>query len=232
MVAMAEVTLNELLERNDRHVRSLPDGYFREVIDTQRPAAVSICCADSRVPQAGMWDVDRPGWLFTPSTIGNQVWDHVDGDLVVDGSLVYPLRHTDTAVAVIVGHTGCGAVAAALARVQSGKTDLEPGVEKWVEMLVPVVRDGLDDDRISPDASAPLIDQLVEYNVDRQVEFLREDDIIGPEKSVYGFIYDFMGTYGKDPGRAYLVNANGNTEEDDLRSQVDDAYEHSVVRLL
>ena len=70
---MSDTTLRELLARNARHVESLPPDYFDGVRDGQTPAAVSVCCSDSRVPQERMWDVTEPGWLFTPSTIGNQV---------------------------------------------------------------------------------------------------------------------------------------------------------------
>ena len=139
---MPDTTLGELLARNARYVDGLPQGYFDDVEDGQEPAAVSVCCSDSRVSQEGMWAVEDPGWLFTPSTIGNQVWDRHDGDLVVDGSVLYPIVHTDTRVTVVVGHTGCGAVTAALEATREG-LDAPPGIEKWVELLVPVVESAL-----------------------------------------------------------------------------------------
>lgn len=229
---MPTTTLNELLERNEQHVASLPEDYFSTVLTEQRPAAVSICCADSRVPQSGMWNVDEPGWLFTPSTIGNQVWDTHEGERTVDGSIIYPIQHAETSIVVIVGHTGCGAITAALSSVQSGDVSLTPGVKKWIDLLTPVVRDGLADDRIDPDGEIPLIDQLVEYNVDRQVEFLLESPVIEPENAIFGFVYDFIGTYGDDPGRAYLTNVDGETNRSDIESYVDDHNLHSVKRLL
>ena len=159
---MSTDVLHALLEGNEEHVAALPEGYFSAVQSGQRPRAVSICCADSRVSQEGMWAIDEPGWLFTPSTIGNQVWDSHEGDRVVDGSVLYPIANTDTEVAVVVGHTGCGAVTAALEAVTDGDSGGPPGIAKWVEMLVPVVEDGLEDDRIDPDRDASLVDQLVE----------------------------------------------------------------------
>lgn len=229
---MPETTLRELLERNSRHAASLPAGHFSGVQDRQEPAAVSICCSDSRVPQEGMWEVDDPGFLFTPSTIGNQAWDRRDGDLVVDGSVLYPMAYTGTEVALVVGHTGCGAVTAALEAVREGTVDAPPGVAKWIELLVPVVEDGLADDRVDPDREASLVDQLVEYNVDRQVRFLLESDDVPDGASVYGFVYDFQRVYGDLPGRAYLVDADGETDLDELRRLVPDEFEGQVRRLL
>ena len=229
---MPETTLAELLERNARHAESLPANYFSAVEDGQEPAAVSICCSDSRVPQEGMWDVDEPGWVFTPSTIGNQVWDREDGELIVDGSVLYPIAYTDTRVTVVVGHTGCGAVTAALEAVQEGGTDAPAGVRKWLDLLVPVVEAGLEDDRVDPDAEVGLVDQLVEYNVDRQVEFLLDSEDVPDEETVYGFVYDFQGVYGEKRGRAYLVNADGETDPESLREVVPDEFADHVLRLL
>lgn len=229
---MPQTTLAELLERNARHTESLSAEYFDTVEDGQEPAAVSICCSDSRVSQEGMWNISEPGWLFTPSTIGNQVWDCHDGERVVDGSVLYPMRHTNTKATLVVGHTGCGAVTAALDVVQGGGGDEPPGIAKWVELLTPVVEAGLADERVDPDRPVSLVDQLVEYNVDTQIEFLRESDDVPDDETVYGFVYDFQRVYGDEPGRAYLVNADGTTDPATLREHVPDPYTDHVERLL
>ena len=233
-------TLQELLERNAHHVNSLPERHFADVQDGQEPTAVSVCCPDSRVSQEGMWDVTEPGWLFAPSTIGNQVWDRHGGERVVDGSVLYPIAYTGTRTAVVVGHTGCGAVTAALEAVRGGGGDATggedgetpPGVAKWVDSLVPVVEAGLADDRVDPDREVGLVDQLVEYNVDRQAAFLRGSEEIPEDTDVYGFVYDFQRVYGDEPGGAYLVNADGVTDADALRERVPAELEGAVRRLL
>jgi len=46
--------LVDLLDRNARHTDSLPRGYFDAVLEGQAPPLVSLCCSDSRVPQAEM----------------------------------------------------------------------------------------------------------------------------------------------------------------------------------
>lgn len=229
---MPETTLQELLDNNTHHAKSLPEGYFSTVEEVQSPAAVSICCSDSRVPQEGMWAVDEPGWLFSPSTIGNQVWDRVDGKLVVDGSVLYPIVYTNTSLAVVVGHTGCGAVTAALDMVREDTREPPTGVKKWIELLCPVIEDGLELDGIDTSDESVLIDQLVEYNVDRQVKFLLDSSDLPHGVDVFGFIYDFQGTYGEVRGRTYLVNANGVTDPEALRELVGDSYIEHVKRLV
>ena len=229
---MPGATLRQLLERNSRHADSLPDDHFSSVERSQRPAVVSVCCSDSRVSQEGMWSVDEAGWLFSPSTIGNQVWDSHDGELIVDGSVAYPMAYTETSTTAVVGHTGCGAVTAAVDAVDRGEIDGPPGVVKWIELLVPVVEAGLADERVDPNRETSLVDQLVEYNVDRQIEFLLDSDDVPADESVYGFVYDFQRVYGERRGTAYLVNANGETDPDALSALVPDAYEDHVERLL
>lgn len=229
---MPEALLTELLERNLRHTEALPSGYFESVQAGQEPAVVSVCCSDSRVSQEGMWDVETPGWLFTPSTIGNQVWDRHKENRVVDGSVLFPMVHTGTRVATVVGHTGCGGVTAALEAVQRGEIDQPPGIGKWVGMLVPVIEAGLEDERIDRDGTVSLVNQLVEFNVDRQVGYLQESDEVPDEMQIYGFVYDFQGVYGDEGGRAYLVNANGETDVDALRQLVPDQFATWVNRLL
>ena len=232
---MPGATLETLLERNRSHTDSLPENYFDDVLESQRPAVVSISCSDSRVSQEGMWNVEEPGWLFTPSNIGNQVWERHDGELVVDGSVLYPIRHTETGTTAVVGHTGCGAVTAAYHAIGSGGSD-EPeptGIRKRVELLVPTVEEAFDRGVVDPDApDAEVINQLVEYNVRRQVEFLENAEEVPDDERIYGFVYDFQNVYGSAPGRAYLVSADGETDPERLRSQAPTGYEDHVASLL
>ena len=224
-------TLAELLERNRRHVESLSEHHFDEVQEIQEPALVSVSCSDSRVSQEGMWAGDEPGWLFTVGNIGNQVWDTHEGERVVGGDVLYPLRYTGTEVAAVVGHTGCGAVTAALESVRGEADGFPPGIEERVQDLRPVIETGLEDDRVDHDGDVGLVDQLVEYNVDRQVAFLVESDGLS-DVTVLGFVYDFQGVYGDERGRCYLVNLDGETDEAQLRGAVPEEYEAHARRLL
>ncbi|SDF42170.1 carbonic anhydrase [Halorubrum xinjiangense] len=145
--------LADLLDRNDDHVAALPSGSFDRHRDGQRPGVVSVCCSDSRVSQEGMFAVDEPGFLFTSGAIGNSVSALVDGERVLDGSVAYPLGHTHTEVLAVVGHTGCGAVEAALTAARTGEFPSEPGVRADVEALLPIVEEGLSDPAVVGDAA-------------------------------------------------------------------------------
>ncbi|MDZ7688692.1 MAG: carbonic anhydrase [Halobacteriales archaeon] len=230
---MTAETITNLLDRNQRHTDSLSLDYFDEVLDTQKPPLVSLCCSDSRVPQALMWDAEEAGVVFTPSNIGNVAWDVRDGERVVDGNVLYPVAHTETETVAVVGHTGCGAVTAAYRYVVEG-VEVEPErVRERIESLFPVVENALGSgvaDGAEDESEA--VNRLVEYNVREQVDFLLENDSVPDEVSVHGFVYDLHGVYGDLRGRTYLVSYEGETGVDEIRAHLPDGYEKFVRSLL
>ncbi|ELZ06374.1 carbonic anhydrase [Natrialba chahannaoensis JCM 10990] len=232
-MATTPAFLEELLAGNRRHVESLPDEYFAGVQTSQHPDVVAICCSDSRIPQEHMWGFDHPGAVFTPSNIGNQVWDEDEGERIVDGGLLYPIHHAGTNVAVVVGHTGCGAVTAAYQVATGDDLPGPQGVDKWVNMLVPVVKEALESGLIDREADEEtVINQLVEYNVDHQTQFLREAENVPADVDIYGFVYDFQGVYGNEAGCAHLVNVNGEIDPESIEKLVPAEYETATESLL
>jgi len=230
---MPSASLETLLERNRRHEEKLPEGHFQGVRAGQEPAAVAVCCSDSRVSQEGMWSVEEPGWLFTPSTIGNLVWDRCDGELAVDGNVLYPIRHTETRTTVVVGHTGCGAITAAYRVVRGESGEEPPGIARRVDLLVPTVERALEEGVVDPELpESEAVNRLVEYHVREAVAFLGDAPEVPDEESIYGFVYDFQEVYGDVPGRAYLVSANGETDGETLRDLVPEGFEGWVGTLL
>ena len=225
---MPHATIPDLLARNRAHADGLSENYFDGVLDGQEPSMVSLCCSDSRVSQEGMWNVEEPGWLFTPSNIGNVAWDLADRDSV-DGNLLYPVANTGTRTVAVVGHTSCGAVTAAYEAVTEEQIPEEPGIRRRVEPLIPVVEEALSGPVSDGEG---VVDHLVEYNVREQVAFLDGSPEIPDDATVLGFVYDFHGTYGDQRGRTYLVAADGETDPDALREQVGDEDEGAVRSVL
>jgi carbonic anhydrase len=178
-----------------------------------------------------MWDIEEPGYVFTPSSIGNVAWEKRKGKRVIDGSLLYPLTHTDTSTVAVVGHTGCGAVTAAYRSVVDGIEVRPEPVRERIERLVPVVEEALEMEAV--DASDPdAVDALVEYNVHEQIDFLLEDDYVPDDVEVYGFVYDIHATYSEARGRTCLVNVGGERDTDAVRARLPDRYGPFVGSLL
>ena len=79
----------------------------------QRPFAVVLTCSDSRVIPEAIFQCGI-GDLFVIRVAGNVVDDHQLG------SVEYAVGHLDTGLVMVLGHTQCGAVAAAIHREAEG----------------------------------------------------------------------------------------------------------------
>ena len=226
--------LTGLLQRNQVWTNALPDGYFSDVQTSQAPSVTSVCCSDSRVSQEGMFlGALEAGFLFKPSNIGNKVISLVDGERVVDGDFLYGLEKADSENGAVVGHTDCGAITAAYEIARGTQLDESPGISQELEVLVDIVSDGLESDRVDTETSdLEVINQLVEYNVHQQIQFLIDNDAVSDERNLYGFVYDFQGAYGGTRGRTYLVNIDGETDQCQLKHRVPNQYESFVRSLL
>jgi carbonic anhydrase len=208
-------TFVDLLAGNLAHAATSGDR-FDDLQDGQRPHTVTVCCSDSRVLQDQMWGNEEPGRIFTCGNIGNRVLQRTEGGDVVSGDVLYPLAHTGTETAVVVGHTGCGAVTATYDALTGGVSE-PPGIEHCLDLLKPHLAPGVEalpDDRSRPTA----INHLVEYNVDRQVEYLVESDDVPSGVEVVGAVYDFQDIYDGDRGEVHVINVDGERRVADLQS--------------
>lgn len=75
--------------------------------DGQNPYAVVVCCSDSRVIPERIFHADL-GELFVIRVAGNVIDRHALG------SIEYAVGHLGCRFVLMLGHTGCGAVGAAL----------------------------------------------------------------------------------------------------------------------
>jgi carbonic anhydrase len=99
-----------------------------ETAQAQHPFAIIVGCADSRTSPELVFDQNL-GDLFVVRTAGNLVDDHALG------SIEYAVAHLGARLIVVLGHTGCGAVKAAL------ESDHAPGhVESLVRDIQPAVK--------------------------------------------------------------------------------------------
>ena len=112
-VAAAEA-LERLKQGNKTYVNSTrcvgdisPERRLSTVKDGQHPYAVIVSCADSRVIPECIFSAGI-GDLFVIRVAGNVI------DGVQLGSIEYAVEHLGCRAVIVLGHTGCGAVGAAL----------------------------------------------------------------------------------------------------------------------
>lgn len=220
-------TFIELLDNNAEHAAEFQTR-FDDVQESQHPDVVSVCCSDSRVLQDHLWGNDEPGNVFTCGNIGNRVVQRTDAGEVVSGDVLYPVAHTGTETVVVVGHTGCGAVTATYDALTDGVSE-PAGIEHCLDLLKPRLEAGVE--ALPDDVDrAGAINRLVEYNVDRQVEFLLDSDDIPNDVDAIGVVYDFQDVYSGNRGEVHVINVNGESSVETLQDDHPD-IEARVERL-
>ncbi len=101
------------------------------LVESQKPFVTVVGCSDSRVPPELIFDVGF-GDLFTIRLAGNIIAEDVIG------SLQYAVAHLHTPLVVILGHEGCGAVAATMEEILHKTKEL-----KHIESLIQSIKPGL-----------------------------------------------------------------------------------------
>lgn len=115
----ADAALQRLMEGNARFARGEPrftvvcKERLADLARAQRPYATVVGCSDSRVAPELVFDAGL-GELFMIRVAGNVISPEVMG------SLQYAAVHLETSLFVVLGHEGCGAVAAALDAIHRG----------------------------------------------------------------------------------------------------------------
>jgi len=120
-----------------------PKGRASLVDNGQRPSAIILGCADSRVPIDTVFD-SQPGDLFILRNAGNTL-TCAQGSVV--GSMEYAVEHLQAKLILVLGHSKCGAIAGAtkvmLERQATGgaaKAE-ESALEKLLAGLAPVAQE-------------------------------------------------------------------------------------------
>jgi carbonic anhydrase len=182
--------LRELLEGNKRFASGQTAGPRRQpadfaaVAEGQSPAAVILGCADSRVPAELVFD-QGVGDLFVVRVAGNIV---SGAGPVVKGSIEYAVAELGVPLIMVLGHSGCGAVKAALKHIDD--SDKLPGaIRGLVDALRPVAA------RVKGQPGDPL-DNAIRANVAVGVERLKGlSPVLAPavkqgKLKVTGAVYD------------------------------------------
>ena len=164
--------LKRMIEANRRYSESgnLTGSFSAErraeTASGQKPYAVVITCSDSRVIPEAVFSAGI-GELFVVRTAGNVI-----GDTEL-ASVEYAVHHLQVKNVIVMGHTGCGAVNAAIIGEFEGAVG---AVTKRIKTAIGGVSD--------PDKACRL---NVRYGVDTLKRKLSD-----PEINVTGAIYDIV----------------------------------------
>lgn len=122
---------------NERFVKGMPQcgPYGPRVADFANdpyPFAVVLGCSDARVPVETVFD-QVPGNLFVIRVAGNYINDDNAA------SVEFGVETLKASLVLVLGHSRCGAIRAAMATMRDGKQ--QPGhIQKIVERILPAIR--------------------------------------------------------------------------------------------
>ena len=133
----AATALNRLREGLDRFIKGSSKhahadiNWRPQLVNSQKPFATILGCCDSRVPVELLFDQGF-GDLFVIRVAGNVVAPDVIG------SIDYAVDHLGTPLVLVLGHSNCGAVTAALDEMRRPVRSVEPAsMESLLRLIEP-----------------------------------------------------------------------------------------------
>jgi carbonic anhydrase len=150
--------LARLLAGNTRFVEGHPQNPRRDSVrriktaEGQKPFAIILTCADSRLPPEVIFDKGL-GDLFVVRVAGNTA-----SDPILIGSMEYSVITFGSVLLMVLGHTECGAVKAAVDVVTKGET-LPGELNAVVEPIVPAVQ------AVQSQPADQIVDAAIDENV-------------------------------------------------------------------
>ncbi len=203
-LAQTRAFLGDVLTDNQGYMEH-GDKFFANFADKQTPRATVLTCADSRVHTTA-WDVTPENDDFVIRNIGNQVEN-------AEGSIEYGVEHLRTPLLLVIGHTGCGAVKAAMGDVSKLSASIQ-GELGHIHLPKPAAGK-------SPEAAWA---EAVIVNVNNQVETALKHfgkDVQAGQLTVVGAVYDFRNDLLQGAGKLSIVNVNGNSEPERMTAFVE-----------
>ncbi|MBC7734122.1 MAG: carbonate dehydratase [Bacteriovorax sp.] len=201
--------LQELLDSNRlwaAKTEARSPGFFTELLRQQAPQYLWIGCADSRVPANELVDL-LPGELFVHRNVANVV---VHSDLNCLSVIQFATDMLKVKHIIVVGHSGCGGVRAALNDIRVGLAD------NWIRHVQDVRN--RHQAWLSTLLAAEQVDALGELNVIEQARNVCQTTVVqdawarGQELVVHGWFYGLHDGLLQDlkvtvPGAAEMATA-------------------------
>ena len=200
----AEEALKELMDGNERFVSGnskhprASEKWLRRLTKGQRPLATILTCSDSRVPLELLFDQGF-GDIFAVRVAGNVVTRYGIG------SMEYAQHHLETALFIVLGHEGCGAVTAAM--LPKEERDLEP---KGIRELLDLINVGTIDPKIG---AKEKLKMAVETNARNSTRRLLNLD---PKTEGFNMRETNLlvtAVYELDTGRVRILDKHGSTRK-------------------
>jgi carbonic anhydrase len=196
-------SFNRLRDGNKRFVANQENGTGlsvpargAELVDGQEPFAIILGCSDSRVPAELVFDQGF-GDLFVIRVAGNIVAPSQVG------SVEFAASRFGTRLVVVLGHSQCGAISAALDELEGHATTESQNLRSIVDRVVPALEQLFK--TYGPDRGESFFSDAVRANVRASANHLRHGSplleemirregllVVGAEYSLRTGLVDFF----------------------------------------
>ncbi|KAF4600189.1 hypothetical protein EYR40_007301 [Pleurotus pulmonarius] len=205
-------TVKDLLSSEkqfEKNLEKVEPGFFKHSAAAQHPPFLLYGCSDSRLSEGTLFHT-APGVVFAERNIAAQYYeDDKNGNAV----LVYATAHLDVHNIIVMGHYGCGGVAAAVtSAVNSEKDAAKDPIEAWIWPIRDIYLNSKRTEIVAlreknkklKTVTAPALNDtgyraLVEENVKANVQRIHKSKAAAGA-SIYGWVYDIATGDIKDLG--------------------------------
>lgn len=190
--------LNRLIAGNKRYIAGFdsPDSFKYQdpgIKNHQYPYACILGCADSRVSPEHTFD-ESHGNLFVTRVAGNFVTPEILG------SLEYGTEVLGASVILVLGHSGCGAINAAIKAVSSNAV-FDGHIAQLIDSLVPTV------EQVRHDDDEHWQNEAVINNVKKNVSILKSAEPILKKRVESGLLKVVGGVYHLHSGKVSIIES-------------------------
>lgn len=174
----------DIYQGNEDFQQQNPEYLMNLATNGQKPPFLYLGCADSRVSEGTVFDA-APGTFFTQRNIANQ---YSESDNNVRSILSYGIEHLHVRHVVVMGHYGCGGVAASVANPPALPWETSTAaLQDWIAPIRKVYADSQRQEIVEmrqnnkgeePKLHDPGFRALVEENVKSGVQRIASDPMI------------------------------------------------------
>jgi carbonic anhydrase len=189
-----QYSVRHVLEDNAKFSAARTATYYEPFSEKQTPLATVVGCSDSRVPPEIVFDQGL-GDLFVVRVAGNVVAPSQIG------SVEFAAANLGTRLVVVLGHSNCGAVDAALKSLRNAASNASPHLQTIIDGIRPAL------ESLVAAQDQVTLREAVAANVHQSVAHLREKSDVLKELYRSGDIMIVGAKYSIETGEVRFFDA-------------------------
>ncbi len=190
--------IDEIFKSNAFYKKSKNRAFFESFVTGQHPRVTLVGCSDSRF-QIGALDDTPENDIFVIRNIGNQFASN-------PGSVEYGVHHLHTPLLIVMGHSRCGAIQAAMSDYSKESGSIRRELDS-LSISIKKSKDGYNETEKWLNGVISNVHQQV---CSAKAEF--EHEVKSGKLTIVGMVYDLANDFKEGHGSIKIVNVNGETD--------------------